>query len=91
VAYLEGWFVAPKARGRGVGRALIAARSSGGAPGVVVSLRRTRRQTTRSAAPLTARLVLPRLALCGASGRISRVSSQAALATVKGEGERWCT
>jgi aminoglycoside 6'-N-acetyltransferase I len=25
VAYLEGWFVAPKARGRGVGRALIAA------------------------------------------------------------------
>lgn len=25
VAYLEGWFVVPKARGRGVGRALIAA------------------------------------------------------------------
>jgi aminoglycoside 6'-N-acetyltransferase I len=25
VAYLEGWFVAPQARGRGVGRALIAA------------------------------------------------------------------
>lgn len=25
VAYLEGWFVAPKARGRGVGRALIVA------------------------------------------------------------------
>jgi aminoglycoside 6'-N-acetyltransferase I len=25
VAYLEGWFVAPRARGRGVGRALIAA------------------------------------------------------------------
>src|SRR5437667_9374995 len=30
VAYLEGWFVVPKARGRGVGRALIAAAEEAG-------------------------------------------------------------
>src|SRR6267143_6868942 len=30
VAYLEGWFVAPEARGRGVGRALIAAAADWG-------------------------------------------------------------
>jgi len=30
VAYLEGWFVVPQARGRGVGRALVAAAEAWG-------------------------------------------------------------
>ena len=51
VAFLEGWFVVPEARGRGVGRALVAAANDGRVRRAVRSSRRTRSPTTRRASP----------------------------------------
>ena len=75
VAYLEGWFVAPTARGRGVGRALIAAAEEWGGRKVAVSLHRTRSPTTKAAPPPTARSVLSRSVSCGASGKTCSVEA----------------
>ena len=46
VAYLEGWFVLPEARRRGVGRALIVAAETWGPPKAAPSLLRTQIQKT---------------------------------------------